>query len=164
MAIKDFLKRITKPRDAFDTKGLEKFSSTEQERILNRLGDRQAQISKQKAEEETQKRIALIERQAGIKRDTKGEGKSFRERVAGIKKFRERNLERRAMNLKKQADLNKKLGFGVPRNGSDKKLEVKPFKLNPRGLASEGSMKTIKTGVIGPMKSTGLKAPTVTLK
>lgn len=167
MVFKDFLKRITKKRDVLDPKGLEKFSPGEQEKILNRLSTKQAEIERVKADEEFERRATILDRRAGIRKGKsrgrgsfREKGRSVSEKFKSIKEFREKNLKRRAMNLEKQAKLETRLGIGIPKKAG-KKLEVKPFTLNPTQTSPKLSLKGSTS--LGKAK-TILKSPPLTLR
>lgn len=82
-------------RDPFDTQGLEGFSRTEQERILGKIGAKESELLKRKADIIAERRIEILERKLGIKKEGQ-KGKSVGERLSSIKAHRQRNLARRA--------------------------------------------------------------------
>ncbi len=87
-----------KDRDPFSTKGLEQFSPSEQERILGKIGSKEAELLKRRADVLAEQRIRELERRLGIKEPK--ESKSVRERLQSVKEFRQRNLKRRAERMK----------------------------------------------------------------
>lgn len=147
MAFKDFFKR--KPKDPFDTTGLEAFSPKQQERILSRIGNKESDILDQKAELEVKSRIAQLEKSAGIVQPT-DKKENIRTKLQAVKDFRQRNLERRIRNVQKQKQLETDFRAG--------RLAIKPV-----GPPRKDPTQTVKTGSI-VVKEIKLKSPPRGLK
>ena len=79
---------------------LSKFSQSEQERILNTIGTKEADLLRRKADLLIEKRAEKIEKKLGLNKNNQTKGQS---KLQGIKDFRTKNLERRAKNLETMA-------------------------------------------------------------
>ncbi len=118
MVFESIRKFIGGRRDPFDPRGLEQFTDIQQERILNRIATKEADILDRKAERLADQRIEKLERRSGL-----GERRSIgklglKEKLGQIKRFREGNLKRQAERSKKFEDNEKDFREG--------RLSVKP--------------------------------------
>jgi len=143
-------------KDVTSVKGLEKFSEVEQERILNILGTKEAELLRRKADIEIGARTRRLEQQLGLGEKKKKVG--LRERSKGIREFRQKNLARRAERLKefqKKDVLGQKLREKASNAKFNQKLEIKPFQLTNRPGGPTSQIKPFQPTV----KSVNLKAP-----
>lgn len=130
-------------KDPLSLRGLEQFTEAQQERILNRITTKEADILDRKAEEVIRKRTERLERGSGLGAKKK---LGLKEKLKQIKDFRERNLRNQAARTKKFEDNEKAFREG--------RLAVKPV-----GPTPSDPTKTAKLNV----KPIQLKAPPKTL-
>lgn len=135
---------LFKKRTPFDTRGLEQFSPKQQEKILNRIGQKEASLIDLKVERETDLRLKQLEKDSGL--FTEPQKKDFRSKLQGLKDFRQRNFERRARRLKEQKQKEEDFRAG--------RLAIKPIGRAPVPLQKKDpNLKIV-------MKEVKLKAPT----
>ncbi len=119
-----------------ETAGLGKFSGSEQERILQAIANKEADILRKQADLIIDERVERLERKAGLNKKKGSSG--IKDRLSRIKEFRQRNLARRAANLAKTKKTEELFRAGklnvkpVGTNQPSKKLDIKPFELKPR--------------------------------
>jgi len=119
-----------------ETAGLGKFSGPEQERILQTIANKEADILRRQADRIIEQRVERLEKKAGLNKKVGSGG--IKDRLARVKEFRQRNLARRAANLAKTKKTEELFRAGklnvkpVGQNQPAKKLDIKPFELKPR--------------------------------
>jgi len=102
--------------DPSSLRGLEQFTPEQRKRILGKIGDKEAEIMELKADVIVARRVARMEKSAGIgKQDRDNKGMNVMGNLKKFKDFREGNLKRHA---------EKKTG-----ESSSGILNVKPIKL-----------------------------------
>jgi len=129
---------ISSRRDIFDPRGLEQFTPKQQERILSKIGAKEAELLERKADAITARRIAQLEKKAGLREPRRPGEKSSLQK---FKEFRQGNLRRQAernRRFKENERLFREGKLGVKPVGPtpveqkkkmDEKLKVKEIKL-----------------------------------
>lgn len=145
MGIGNIFDKIKGARKDPALKGLDKFTPAQQERILNKIGAKEAELMDKKADRIVEDRVRRIEQRLGLSNQQQ-KGSNLASKLSSLKEYRQKNLARRESNLKRTQEIERKF-----KNGE---LKVKPVGQNAQQPRPE----------LGSIKSVKLKAPPVGLR